>query len=419
VAQPAPISTGIYIHIPWCRSICSYCDFDRQAHAFELIPDYVEALVNDIRHQPVVAVHSIFFGGGTPSLLSPAQIDTILTACRSQFRPIPTVEVTLEANPCDLDAGRVASYVAVGVNRFSLGVQSFDDGLLRLLGRRHSAAQAEQAVRQARAGGAANLSFDLMYALPGQSPQHWRNTLERALQLQPDHLSAYLLTIDERVPLGRQVSAGRFSLPEDDQVAEMYGDAQRLLAPAGYEQYEISNWARPGRASRHNLTYWRDEPYLGFGAGAASSFGGRRYKNNPDPAAYIRAVASGQRALVEDELTDLRTAAQDYLALSLRLREGLDLERFASRFGKELIELGGRELSELLQAGILQLKGRRLRIADAHLLISNEIILRLHQALETSCGRYAARSLKRRSSADRAVSELSPSASFRASSARA
>jgi oxygen-independent coproporphyrinogen-3 oxidase len=419
VAQPASTSTAIYIHVPWCRSICSYCDFDRQAHAFELIPEYVAALVDDIRRQPAVSIHSIFFGGGTPSLLSPIQIETILTACWSQFRPIQTVEVTLEANPCDLDAERVASYVAAGINRFSLGLQSFDDGLLRLLGRRHSAAQAAYAVHQARAGGAANLSFDLMYALPGQSPQHWRETLERALQLRPDHLSAYLLTIDKSVPLGRRVSRGRLSLPEDDKVVEMYEDAQRLLGLAGYEQYEISNWARPGRACRHNLTYWRDEPYLGFGAGAASSFGGRRYKNSPDPAVYIRAVANRQAALVEDELSDLQIAAQDYVALSLRLREGLDLEQFASRFGTELIEAGGRDLSDLLEAQILQLQGRRLRIGDEHLLISNEIILRLHQALQRDWDRYAARPLKCPSSTNRAESKPSPRASFKASSARA
>ena len=263
-------SAGIYVHVPWCRSICTYCDFDRQAHAFELIPAYVGALAAEIAAQPNLTAHSVFFGGGTPSLLEPGQIGAVLDACRRRFELLTDAEITVEANPGDLDATLVAGYLGAGVNRLSMGIQSFDDRLLRLLGRRHTAAEAVEAIRQARLGGAENLSIDLMYGLPGQSPAHWRETLERAVEQRTDHLSAYLLTVDERVPLGRQVARGRTSLPVDDDVAEMYQDAQRILAAAGFEQYEISNWARPGRASRHNLTYWRDEPYLGIGAGAAS-----------------------------------------------------------------------------------------------------------------------------------------------------
>jgi oxygen-independent coproporphyrinogen-3 oxidase len=379
-------SVGLYIHVPWCQSICTYCDFDRQAHAFELIPAYVAALAEDARRQPVVAVHSIFFGGGTPSLLGPAQIRTVLDACQERFRLAAGAEVTVEANPGDLDAGRVAAYLAAGVNRLSLGIQSFDDRLLRLLGRRHTALEAEQAFRQARAGGAANISLDLMYGLPGQSAAHWRATLERALRLEPDHLSAYLLTIDERVPLGRQVARGQVLLPPDDELAEMYASAQALLPAAGLEQYEISNWAKPGRASRHNLTYWRDEPYLALGAGAAGSFGGRRYKHTPSPAGYIAAVAAGRSDLLEDETTDPRTAAQDHLALGLRLREGLDLERFRRRFGYSLLEASQPVATDLLAAGLLERRAGRLRIAADHLLVSNEIILRLHEALARRAG---------------------------------
>ena len=382
---PAESATAaLYIHIPWCRAICTYCDFDRQAHAFELVPAYVEALVADIRRQPGVPVHSIFFGGGTPSLLAASQLDIILRTCFQQFRVGQGTEVTLEANPGDLDRGRVAGFLGAGVNRLSLGIQSFDDGMLRLLGRRHSALEAEQAVREARAGGATNLSFDLMYALPGQSAEQWRATIERGLTLEPDHISAYLLTIDERVPLGRQVERGVLSLPDEDDVVEMYEDARRLLATAGYEHYEISNWAKPGRSSRHNLTYWRDEPYLGIGAGAASSYGGRRYKNTPDPAAYIAAVQGGGSALVEDERPDGQTAAQDHVSLGLRLREGLSLPSFARRFGQDLLELGGSQLQELLQAGLLEVRGERLRIAEVYLLVSNEVILRVHQAIGAS-----------------------------------
>jgi oxygen-independent coproporphyrinogen III oxidase len=376
------MSVGIYVHIPWCRSICTYCDFDRQAHAFELIPDYVEALVRDISRQERHAVHSVFFGGGTPSLLEPRQVEAVLDACRARFDLATGAEVTVEANPGDLDAALTAGYVAAGVNRFSLGVQSFDDRLLRLLGRRHTAAEAEEAVRQARQGGATNLSLDLMYGLPGQDQAHWRQTLRRAVALETDHLSAYLLTIDEQVPLGRQVRRGKISLPVDDELAEMYAEAQRLLGESGLEQYEISNWARPGRQSRHNLTYWRDEPYLGFGSGAASSFGGRRWKNTVDPATYVEGVRIGTDPLTEDESADPLTAALDHLALRLRLREGLPLNAFRARFGLDLHRLLGQEIDELIGAGLLELDTERLRIAAPHLLVSNEIIVRLHDALE-------------------------------------
>jgi oxygen-independent coproporphyrinogen-3 oxidase len=381
-------SSAIYVHVPWCRSICTYCDFDRQAHAFELIPRYVEALQREIERQPDVVVHSVFFGGGTPSLLGAEQIGAVLDACRTRFQVLPEVELTVECNPGDLDAERVAAYLAVGINRFSLGVQTFDDTLLRLLGRRHTAAEAEQALREARAGGAENLSFDLMYGLPGQTPAHWRATLERALELEPDHLSAYLLTIDDRVPLGRQVGRGQVLLPVDDDLAEMYADGQRLLAAAGFAQYEISNWAQPNRVSRHNLTYWRDEPYLGVGCGAASSFGGRRYKNAPDPAGYVAALEGGETApRCEDEVPTRLMAMQDHLALGLRLCEGVDRAAFRVRFGDDLVSLLGDELDGLLRAGVLELTGGRLRIASRHLLVSNEVILRLHEALQRESAR--------------------------------
>jgi oxygen-independent coproporphyrinogen-3 oxidase len=305
----------------------------------------------------------------------------VLEACQARFRLDPAAEITVEANPGDLDAARVAAYLEAGVNRLSLGVQSFDDRLLRLLGRRHSAGEAEQAFRQARAGGAANVSLDLMYGLPGQSPAHWRATLQRALRLEPDHLSAYLLTIDERVPLGRQVARGQTLLPPDDDLAEMYASAQQVLPTAGLEQYEISNWARPGRASRHNLTYWRDEPYLALGAGAAGCYGGRRYKHRPDPAAYIASVAAGRPDLIEEETTDPTTAAQDHLALRLRLREGLDRKCFRQRFGYDPLPALEPVVGDLLAAEVLEAWDGRLRIAEQHLLVSNEIILRLHEAL--------------------------------------
>lgn len=381
--DPAPESTAaLYVHFPFCASICPYCDFDRQASGFDLIPRYVAALVRQIGAEPAgPPVHSVFFGGGTPSLMAPEQVAAVLAAARARFAVRPGAEVTLEANPGDLTAERVAGYLRAGVNRLSIGVQSLDDRFLRQLGRRHSAAAAVAAYRAARAGGAENVSLDLIYGLPGQSAADWRRTLEAAVALEPDHLSCYLLTVDTNVPMGRWIAQGRLPTPDDEVIAEQYADTQRLLAAVGFVQYEISNWARPGRQSRHNLTYWQDEPYLGVGAGAAGSFGGRRYKWTPRVRRYLAAVEAGRTAFSEEEWPDPLTAAQDFLALGLRLREGVDGARFAARFGRSLVEALGPTLDELRAAGLLEWLDGRLRLTDAALLVSNAVIARTHAAL--------------------------------------
>ncbi len=375
-------SAGLYVHFPWCVRLCTYCDFDRQESGFERIPRYVDAVCTEIRRQPRVPIHSVFFGGGTPSLMAAAQVRQILDAARERFALLPGAEVTLETNPDDTLGMDFPALRAAGVNRISMGVQSLDDRFLRLLGRRHDAAGARAAVARVRAGGIGNLNLDLMFGLPGQTLEDWRATLEGAIELEPDHCSCYLLTIDERVPLGRDVARGRLRLPDDEALAEQYELARTLLAEAGYEQYEISNWARPGHASRHNLTYWRDEPYLGVGAGAASSWGGRRYKNTPVVRRYLAAIDAGRQDLQECETVDWLTAAQDCIALGLRLREGLDLARFERRFGVALECLAGEELRLLRRAGVLEERDGRLRVADRHLLVTNEVLARLRIAME-------------------------------------
>jgi oxygen-independent coproporphyrinogen-3 oxidase len=226
-----------------------------------------------------------------------------------------------------------------------------------------------------QAGFPLGVNMDLMYGLPGQRLEQWRQTLREAVALGPDHLSCYLLTLDERVPMGRDVARGRLSLPEDDEVAEMYSATRRDLAEAGYVQYEISNWARPGRECRHNLTYWRDQEWLGVGAGAASALNGRRWKNTPALERYIHSVERDGRAeRVEDEPPSFATRLEDALSLGLRLREGLSLSGFRERFGVELI---GTEAAWMLEAGFLERDGDRLRLAEEHQLIANEVLARL------------------------------------------
>jgi oxygen-independent coproporphyrinogen III oxidase len=390
---------ALYFHFPFCLSICPYCDFDRQATGFDRVDVYVETVMRELGRYAGSSrqAHSIFFGGGTPSLMSPAHVAAIVLTARRTFDVLSDAEITLECNPGDADLAKLCAFRDAGANRLSFGVQSLDDAYLAVLGRRHSSAQARQAAAWARAAGFA-FNLDFMFGLPAQSLAHWQHTLEEAVTLAPDHLSCYLLTLDEKVPMGRDVARGRLVLPVDDELAEMYTATREGLAAAGYLQYEISNWARPGQASRHNLTYWRDGEWIGVGAGAASSYAGKRWKNTPVLEAYLRSMAAGGPAVrVEDEVPDRHTAMLDFLTLGLRLREGVSLRAFADRFGEPLLDALGDTGAWLIKRGFIQHEGDRVRLAAEHQLITNEILVRLEERLEaharreTSASQIAAR----------------------------
>jgi len=386
-------SLAVYVHVPFCLSICPYCDFDRQATGFDRVDVYLDAVVRELaayrgERRPV---HSIFFGGGTPSLLQPTQVARVLDAIGATLQVLPDAEVTLESNPGDADPTKMVGFRQAGVTRLSLGVQSLDDAYLRLLGRRHSADAARQAARWARAAGFF-FNLDFMFGLPRQTLAHWETTLAQAVALEPDHLSCYLLTVDERVPLGRDVARGRLVLPEDDDLADMYQLTRERLRRAGFEQYEISNWARPGQASRHNLTYWRDGEWIGVGAGAASSYSGRRWKNTPGLERYIDTVGRlGQAHRVEDEEPDLATQMLDFVTLGLRLREGVPLGGFSARFGADLLAVLAAEGAWLLGAGFLEQDAGRLRIAADQQLITNELLVRLADPIHAHAARTQVR----------------------------
>jgi oxygen-independent coproporphyrinogen-3 oxidase len=382
-------SIALYVHFPFCLSICPYCDFDRQATGFDRIDVYLQAVERELEQYAAASerVHSIFFGGGTPSLMSPRQVEQMLAAAQRTFRVMPEAEITLECNPGDADLDKLKAFRALGANRLSFGVQSLDDTFLKLLGRRHDSADARQAAAWARQAGF-NFNLDFMFGLPSQTRAHWQATLDEAVLLEPDHLSCYLLTLDEHVPMGRDVARGRLVLPVDDDLAEMYTTTRQRLAEAGYEQYEISNWARAGRASRHNLTYWRDQAWIGVGAGAASSYAGRRWKNTPVLERYIESVTrTGKAACVEDELPDRLTQMVDYLTLGLRLREGVSLDGFAARFGLDLMDVLGETGAWLISMCLLERDGQRLRVAAERQMITNEILVRLQEPLGTSQAR--------------------------------
>jgi oxygen-independent coproporphyrinogen III oxidase len=375
-------SAALYVHFPYCVSICPYCDFDRQATGFASIPAYVEAVAAEIRMQSPRPVHSIFFGGGTPSLMAPGQVASLLEAASATFDLLPNCEITLEANPGECEADHLSAIRAAGANRLSIGVQSLNDGMLERLGRRHTADQARAAFRAARRAGFDNVNLDFMLGLPDLDLSEWRRTLDGAIDLDPEHLSCYILTVDERVPMGRDVASGRLTLPDDDAVAEQYLLTQERLAGAGYQQYEISNWARPGRVCRHNLTYWRDGPYVGVGAGAVGWHDGIRAKNTPSPRRYMASIKTGRVEHVEEERPDLETQMRDQLSLALRLREGLDPARFRARFGADVSDVLGQTLKALQAAGCLEWTDGSLRIAEPSVLVTSELLLRLDEAIE-------------------------------------
>ncbi|MGH2469196.1 MAG: radical SAM family heme chaperone HemW, partial [Chloroflexota bacterium] len=291
---------AIYLHIPFCRTKCSYCDFNTYAGLEHQVPRYVQALCAEVRRCPAgAAVATLNFGGGTPSLLAPSQLAAIIGTCRDHFRLTADAEISLEANPDDASESYFAAIRALGVNRLSFGAQSFHASELRMLTRRHTAEATLKALAMARSAGLGNINLDLMYGLPGQTLAAWRENLEVALASRPEHLSLYALTVHEGLPLAAGIAQGSFPTPDDDLAAEMYELAERMAASAGYAQYEISNWSLGGNfPCRHNLAYWRNTGYLGLGAGAHSYFQTQRSSNERSPAAYADRLLAGHSAMV-------------------------------------------------------------------------------------------------------------------------
>jgi oxygen-independent coproporphyrinogen-3 oxidase len=368
---------SLYLHIPFCQRRCTYCDFNTYEGLEPLFAPYVEALAEEVRRtgrgEPAA---TIFFGGGTPSILPASAIEKLLGACRDAFAVDPSAEISLEANPGTVDAVQLAALRRTGVNRLSFGVQSAHAGELALLGRLHSFPQAAEAVGMARAAGFDNLSLDLIYGLPEQSLADWAATLEAAVELAPDHVSAYCLTLEEGTPLFERVAAGQTPEPDPDLAAEMYELAGVTLAKAGLRHYEISNWARPGMECRHNLVYWRDGDYLGFGAGAHSHRDGRRWWNVLAPGEYVARVRGGGSPEAGGERLDPAQVMGEMMMLGLRLHEGVTADVFRAHFGRELAVVYEEELSELVAGGLLEWDGRRARLTARGRLLGNRVFAR-------------------------------------------
>jgi oxygen-independent coproporphyrinogen-3 oxidase len=373
---------GLYIHIPFCSAICNYCNFNRGLFDADLKTRYVSALIAEIHNQSEICdqkseisrADTIFFGGGTPSLLEPEDVARIIAACESSFDLAADREVTLEANPESVTTERLAAYRRAGVNRLSFGVQSFREDELRRLSRLHSADRARAAFAEARAAGFDNISLDLMMWLPEQQLSEWLESIDAAVALDPEHLSLYMLEVYPNAPLKDDMARARWSQAPDDDVAAMYVEAMERLETAGYVQYEISNVAKPGRRSRHNLKYWLDGEWLGFGCGAHSTRGGVRWKNTSATAEYIDQVTRGSSLQVDVRRLSPDEQLGDALFTGLRLVDGIDVNAIQTRYGVDVWRRFGADLEPFLEAGCLRRIGPRLSLTRQGMLLAHEVM---------------------------------------------
>jgi oxygen-independent coproporphyrinogen III oxidase len=369
-------AAGLYVHIPFCSSRCSYCDFATGLYQSELAESYVCALVEEIKSSRYAgeSVDTIYFGGGTPSLLGPPQLDRILVALHDTFRVDPASEITLEINPGSATPEKLRAFRNSGVNRTSFGAQTFDDAELAKLGRSHSAADALRTFADLRNAGFADVSFDLIAGLPGQTLAGWQRNIKQALELRPEHLSFYLLEVHSGTPLAEHIRRGIQPEPDDDLAAVMYEWMLEEASAAGYEHYEISNLCLPGFHSRHNVKYWTATPYYGFGC-SAHSYDGRtlRWSNHRDVLKYVNTIQSGASSVVEEQQLSQTDVRAEALFLGMRLMQGIDVRRYRESFGVDLRDEHGADLERFREAGLVEFDGDLIRLTRSGALLSNEV----------------------------------------------
>lgn len=373
---------SLYIHIPLCVKKCAYCDFASFAGRMAQRERYVQAVCREIRVQAAFfgrrRVSTVFLGGGTPTLLTGGQVREILDTVRGRFDLAADAEITMEGNPGTLAMDSLRAYRQAGVNRLSLGVQSLDDGLLAAIGRIHTSSDAARAVRMARGAGFENLSLDLMYGLPGQTAAQWRDTLERAIALEPDHLSCYSLILEEGTPLFASVQEGTCApLPDEDAMEEMDALTAELTQKAGYAQYEVSNYAKPGRQCRHNIVYWECLPYLGVGLGAHSDMDGRRFYCPEDWEAYMKMAEGGDTARDAEGENTREDRMFERMMMGLRQVRGVDAARFARDFGAEIEQVWPKTCAEMRRGGLMASKRERVFLTARGMQVMNSVLVAL------------------------------------------
>ncbi len=392
------MTCSLYFHIPFCTHRCAYCDFNTYAGQESSIPAYVEALCREIEYSgrsarraestDLPVIHTVYFGGGTPSLLTTGQIKAILDQVRLSFKLNENAEISMEANPGTVSPAQLVELRAIGVNRLSYGVQSANAEELRMLERVHDFHDVIEAVFHARQAGFDNLNLDLIFGLPDQSLETWQTTVRRVLDLKPEHLSAYALTLEHGTPFERWIARGLLSAPDPDLAAGMYEWLDQTLAAEGYRQYEISNWSLPGRNCVHNLQYWRGLPYLGLGAGAHGYAGGVRYSNVLRIKTYIERMIAPRPddlsfpltpAVVDHHRQSRQDDISDFMITNLRLtRQGVSLQEFRDRFGVPLEDVYGGEIKELAGLDLLEWQGTppaRLILTPRGRLLGNRVFM--------------------------------------------
>jgi oxygen-independent coproporphyrinogen-3 oxidase len=376
----SPQAAGIYVHLPFCRSKCDYCAFASYPLAGHDLSGYLTALALEVdfyREQEWCRGRdfcSLFLGGGTPTILEPRQLTELLARLRGAFNFRDDAEISVETNPNTITLEKLTTLRVAGVNRLSIGIQSFDDKILRKIGRTHTAAEGVRAVALARQAGYTNLSLDLIYGLPGQTPAHFRDSLKQAVDLGPEHLSVYQLSLDAGSRFAELAQAGQLDLPDEEIEAEMAECTVAYLDEAGYQRYEISNYARPGKQCRHNLNYWRNRSYLGLGAGAVACLSGLRLRNSAVPERYIAAWTAGQPAWIEAEALDRQGSFRETVIMGLRLIDGIELRELRERYSLDPRLYYGRTLERLLAGDLLELTATHLRLTARALPVANQVL---------------------------------------------
>ena len=364
---------GVYVHLPFCPYICPYCDFAKWAWDDARAAHYLAALRAELAHAPAVRARTLFFGGGTPTAYAPEAIAALIGDVRARFALPADAEITTEANPDPALAARIPGLFAAGVNRLSIGVQSFDPAELKVLGRRHTAADVAHAVEAARAAGFTNLSLDLIFGVPGQSEESWAASLEAALALGVEHLSCYGLTIEEGTPYATWFARDPAAFADDSLEARLYALAIARLRAAGFEHYEISNWAKPGYRSQHNAIYWANDQYLGLGVGAASYLAGVRSTHTRELEIYAAAALAGAPILSESERLEGAAQAGEAIMLALRTAEGVDLASFRERYGLDVVQRYRAVVEEMAGGGFLAVAAGHMLLTERGRFVANDV----------------------------------------------
>lgn len=369
-----------YIHIPFCEHICYYCDFNKVFLEGQPVDEYIEMLLREMTLQlektPVKSAPTLYVGGGTPTSLTAKQLERLLSGIVERF-PMETVtEFTVEANPGDLTADKLAVMQNYQVNRLSMGVQTFDDRLLKKIGRRHTSADVYETMAFLEKADFRNVSIDLIYALPGQTLAGFRETLQRAIELDLPHYSLYSLILENKTMFMNWVRQGRLTLPDQEEESQMFEETILAMEKAGRKQYEISNFALAGKESEHNKVYWHNEHYFGFGAGASGYVGDTRYKNFGPIQHYLSPLRENKLPVYDKEILTVKSQMEEEMFLGLRLKEGVSASRFAEKFQRSIQEVYGEVLADEQQAGLLEVTGDRIRLTETGLLIGNDIFER-------------------------------------------